>query len=109
MRVYRWSDGSYLEDQDMWFLSGIFRDVYLFSTPAVHMRDFWAQHRAWTRIIGTPSLKVRVNVQQLRQARRQRTAAWKPRCIDPQGSPVHGWVQTAQAAVKGGGEKPCSS
>ena len=43
VRVYRWSDGSYLEDQDMWFLSGIFRDVYLFSTPNVHMRDFWVR------------------------------------------------------------------
>jgi beta-galactosidase/beta-glucuronidase len=42
-RVYRWSDGSYLEDQDMWFLSGIFRDVYLFSTPVVHLRDFWVR------------------------------------------------------------------
>ena len=29
--VMRWSDGSYLEDQDMWWLSGIFRDVYLLS------------------------------------------------------------------------------
>jgi len=37
---FRWSDGSYLEDQDMWRLSGIFRDVYLWSPPAVHMRDF---------------------------------------------------------------------
>ena len=41
-RVYRWSDGSYLEDQDFWRLSGIFRDVYLMATPAVHIRDFWA-------------------------------------------------------------------
>jgi beta-galactosidase len=41
-RVYRWSDGSYLEDQDFWRLSGIYRDVYLFATPAVHIRDFWA-------------------------------------------------------------------
>jgi beta-galactosidase/beta-glucuronidase len=40
VQVYRWSDGSYLEDQDMWWLSGICRDVYLFSTPAVHLRDF---------------------------------------------------------------------
>ena len=31
--VYRWSDGSYLEDQDMWRLSGIYRNVYLFATP----------------------------------------------------------------------------
>ena len=38
--VYRWSDGSYLEDQDFWRLSGIFRDVYLWSTPSSHIRDF---------------------------------------------------------------------
>jgi len=40
VEVYRWSDGSYLEDQDMWRLSGIYRSVYLFSTPEVHIRDF---------------------------------------------------------------------
>ncbi|WP_261304299.1 glycoside hydrolase family 2 TIM barrel-domain containing protein [Paenibacillus andongensis] len=34
VRVYQWSDGSYLEDQDMWYLSGIFRDVYLVSEPS---------------------------------------------------------------------------
>jgi beta-galactosidase len=37
---FRWSDGSYLEDQDMWRMSGIFRDVYLWSPPNVHIRDF---------------------------------------------------------------------
>jgi beta-galactosidase len=37
---FRWCDGSYLEDQDMWRLSGIFRDVYLWSPPDVHIRDF---------------------------------------------------------------------
>jgi beta-galactosidase len=36
---FRWSDGSYLEDQDMWRLSGIFRDVYLWSPPNMHVRD----------------------------------------------------------------------
>jgi len=41
--VYRWSDGSYLEDQDMWRLSGIYRDVYLFAAPTVHLRDFWVR------------------------------------------------------------------
>jgi beta-galactosidase len=39
-QVYRWSDGSWLEDQDMIRLSGIFRDVFLFSTPPVHIYDF---------------------------------------------------------------------
>ncbi len=42
VEVYRWSDGSYLEDQDMWRFSGIYRDVFLFSTPKVHVRDFFA-------------------------------------------------------------------
>ncbi|MDR0532365.1 MAG: DUF4981 domain-containing protein [Verrucomicrobiales bacterium] len=41
MEVYRWSDGSYLEDQDMWRLSGIFRDVFLYHTPAVSVWDFY--------------------------------------------------------------------
>jgi beta-galactosidase len=40
VEVYRWSDGSYLEDQDMYRLSGIFRDVYLWSTASSHVRDF---------------------------------------------------------------------
>ncbi len=38
--VYRWNDGSYLEDQDFWRLSGIFRDVYLWSSDRLHVRDF---------------------------------------------------------------------
>jgi beta-galactosidase len=40
VEVYRWSDGSWLEDQDFLRVSGIQRDVFLFSTPSVHMRDF---------------------------------------------------------------------
>lgn len=43
VEVYRWSDGSYLEDQDMWRFSGIYRDVYLHSTPKIHMRDFYVR------------------------------------------------------------------
>jgi len=38
--VYRWTDGSYLEDQDMFRLSGIHRDVYLYATPRTHVRDY---------------------------------------------------------------------
>ncbi len=41
--VYRYSDGSYLECQDFWRLSGIFRDVYLWSAPDVYIRDFEAR------------------------------------------------------------------
>jgi beta-galactosidase/beta-glucuronidase len=38
-QVFQWCDGSYLEDQDMWRLSGIFRDVFLTSVPQPHLRD----------------------------------------------------------------------
>ena len=40
VEVYRWSDGSYLEDQDMWRLSGIFRPVQLWVRPLVHISDY---------------------------------------------------------------------
>ncbi|AZM59033.1 MULTISPECIES: glycoside hydrolase family 2 TIM barrel-domain containing protein [unclassified Streptomyces] len=40
VEVYRYADGDWLEDQDMIRLSGIFRSVHLYSTPAVHLRDF---------------------------------------------------------------------
>ncbi|MBN1480082.1 DUF4981 domain-containing protein [candidate division KSB1 bacterium] len=43
VKVLRWSDGSYLEDQDMWRFSGIYRDVYLHSTPNIHIRDFYVK------------------------------------------------------------------
>ena len=40
VEVYRWSDGSYLEDQDMWRFSGIFRPVQLWKRPLVHIADY---------------------------------------------------------------------
>lgn len=42
VEVYRWSDGSWLECQDFWRISGIERDVYLYSTPKTHVFDFFA-------------------------------------------------------------------
>ena len=43
--VLRWCDGSYLEDQDMWRMSGIFRDVSLLHKPAVHLLDVQIETR----------------------------------------------------------------
>jgi len=42
VEVFRWNDGSYIEDQDFWRVSGIYRDVYLWSTPKLHISDFEA-------------------------------------------------------------------
>ena len=40
VRVYQWSDGTYLEDQDMWWESGIFRDVELLGVPKKGINDY---------------------------------------------------------------------
>ncbi|GEK57691.1 hypothetical protein CHL76_01170 [Marinococcus halophilus] len=43
VRVYQWSDGSYIEDQDMWWMSGIFRDVSVQVKPPVYVNDFFVR------------------------------------------------------------------
>lgn len=43
VEVYRWTDASYIEDQDMFRLSGIHRDVYLYATPKTHIHDYHIQ------------------------------------------------------------------
>ncbi|MEL7119235.1 MAG: glycoside hydrolase family 2 TIM barrel-domain containing protein [Bacteroidota bacterium] len=40
VKVYRWSDGSYLEDQDHWRMSGLHREVFVTASPKVHLYDF---------------------------------------------------------------------
>lgn len=40
VKVYRWCDGSWIEDQDFFDFSGIFRDVYVYATPTVRVRDY---------------------------------------------------------------------
>jgi beta-galactosidase/beta-glucuronidase len=61
VQVLRWSDGSYLEDQDMWRMSGIYRSVWLWSAPSVHLRDFWVRPEVSADYVGA-TLHVRANV-----------------------------------------------
>ena len=62
VEVYRWSDGSYLEDQDFIRLSGIFRDVTLFAQPALHVRDIFFKTGLKAPDYTTGSLKTTVTV-----------------------------------------------
>ncbi len=43
VQVYKWTSGSWLEDQDFWRFSGIFRDVYLYSVPNIHVYDMFVK------------------------------------------------------------------
>ena len=58
VRVYQWSDGAYLEDQDFWRLNGIFRDVSLIATPNVYVRDV-SVHARLTNEYADGNLRVR--------------------------------------------------
>ena len=57
VRVHQWSAGSYLEDQDMWWLSGIFRGVTLINEPGGAVRDFFV-HADYDAGHGTGTLRV---------------------------------------------------
>jgi len=59
--VFRYCDGSYLEDQDFWRLSGIFRDVFLWSTGDLHIRDCFV-HTDLDDDYGDATLSVDVHV-----------------------------------------------
>ena len=61
-RVYQWSDGTYLEDQDQWWLSGIFRDVYLVPFPSSAITDFFIQPEVDDGF-ASGTLKVNVTIQ----------------------------------------------
>lgn len=62
VEVYRWSDGSYLEDQDMFRLSGIHRDVYLFATPKLRLRDYYITADFASDDFSKAKFNVRTNV-----------------------------------------------
>ncbi|MFG3658497.1 glycoside hydrolase family 2 TIM barrel-domain containing protein [Streptomyces sp. NPDC047706] len=57
VRVHQWSAGSYLEDQDQWWLPGIFRDVTLLHRPLNGVRDFFV-HASYDHVTGEGTLRV---------------------------------------------------
>jgi beta-galactosidase len=57
VRVHQWSAGSYLEDQDQWWLPGIFREVTLLHRPAGAVLDFFV-HASYDHVGGTGTLRV---------------------------------------------------
>ncbi|NJO88061.1 MAG: hypothetical protein HC831_03165 [Chloroflexia bacterium] len=61
VEVYRWCDGSYLEDQDMWRLSGIFRDVDLVAHSKSFIRDYSVQALP-TSDFSNATVNIRMNI-----------------------------------------------
>lgn len=103
VEVYRYCAGSYLEDQDMWRLSGIFRNVTLWSTPNLHIRDFFAKPDLDAQY-RDGKLAVSVNI---RNYTDEETSARTVKCVlyDASGKPVSGAsAETNVPSLKAGEE-----
>ena len=90
VQVIRWSDGSYLEGQDMWHMSGIHRDVYLVATPKTYLADHYikAAVTPGSTTVATGSAATSVD---LTVCNRDKTAAKKTVTVtlfDPSGKEV---------------------
>jgi beta-galactosidase len=102
VRVYRWSDGSWLEDQDMWFLSGIFRDVYLYATPNLHIRDFWARTELDAHYRDA-ELKIQFHVRNF-TSKSTKSYQVEAKLYDAESAST-GWKVAVEGQVKGGEEQ----
>lgn len=85
VEVYRWSDGSYIEDQDFWRMSGIFRDVTLISRNPVHIRDFQVQ-TPFDGAYENSTLKLHTAIQSL--ASKSASASFEAKLLDAEGSAI---------------------
>lgn len=83
--VYRWSDGSYLEDQDFWRLSGIYRDVYLRSTNKLHVYDLMVQTKADNDYT---DFDLKIDLEISNSAASKKSASIDIELLDAQGKPV---------------------
>jgi beta-galactosidase len=103
VEVYKWTDGSYLEDQDMFRFSGIHRDVYLYATPETHIRDYFLKSEFAGSDFSSAVFKAEVKLKNNGQ-KASGTTAVEIELIDPSGTTVARLKQAA-AALKGGEEQ----
>jgi beta-galactosidase len=98
VEVYRWCDGSYMEDQDFWRMSGIFRHVKLVSRAPVHVRDFYA-HPVLDAAYRDATLRLNVKVRNDGAA--EAPVAVKATLLDDAGKTVFGPISASGSAAPG--------
>lgn len=105
VQVFRWNDGSYLEDQDFWRLSGIFRDVTLWAAPTVELRDFEV-HASLDANYRDGQLAIAAWVRNLGPT--EQHFSLEASLVDAAGASV--WKQNlGESALSAGEEKPLSA
>lgn len=86
VEVYRWCDGNYLEDQDMFRLSGIHRDVYLVATPKLRLRDIDLTSSISDNLANA-ELKVKTSVHNY--GKKIEDATLRVSLLNPKGESIH--------------------
>jgi beta-galactosidase len=102
VEVYRWTDGSYIEDQDMFRLSGIHRDVYLYATPPMHIRDYHLTSEFKNNDCGKALLKVKALIKN-QDKQISASQQLEVNVLDPEGKTVFTQTQ-ASGKIKAGNE-----
>ncbi|HPR88092.1 MAG TPA: glycoside hydrolase family 2 TIM barrel-domain containing protein [bacterium] len=98
LEVYRWTDGSYLECQDFWRISGIERDVFLFAAPKLRIRDFWAR-AGLDSSYSNGLLNLEVDLLNLDVKKKSDRCSIEARLLDSQGNEV--WQGSQTVEMKG--------
>ena len=103
VEVYRWCDGSFLEDQDMFRLSGIHRDVYLVASPKVRLRDIHLTSQISDRL-DKAELKVKTDVHNY--GKKVQEATVRVSLLNTEGKPVSSLI-IPTGKITGGQENVC--
>ncbi|MDR0505747.1 MAG: DUF4981 domain-containing protein [Dysgonamonadaceae bacterium] len=85
VEVYRWTDASYIEDQDMFRLSGIHREVYLYARPKIHIRDYFLKSSFEGGAFNRATLTVEADIENLTDKISDNTAI-EIQLLDPSGN-----------------------
>ncbi len=105
VQVFRWSDGSYLEDQDMFRMSGIYRDVTLTAVPATFVRDHYITSNL-NASSGYTSGSLNVQLDLSNRSTAASTVTAQVKLLDPSGAVAHTFPeQKAQSIAAGGSQK----
>lgn len=99
VEVYRWSDGSYIEDQDMFRLSGIHRDVYLEARQKVQVQDAYMTSHFGRRGYRQVTLNIDLTLQNL--DKKTQDAIVECKLYDPKGQLIQICKMTAANLLKG--------
>ena len=101
VEVIRWSDASYLEDQDQWRLSGLFRSVFLYSTEAVYLQDVFVRPRVHEDL---ESGEIQATVRLGACSHQARDYTVRIQLMGPEGQRI--WDPAIQATVAEGAFRP---